>query len=168
MSAYLQSLLDVPMRESAACHSGNDIIDAIINCKAAEADRDHIEFEFNADFHLPTSLSSIDICGVLSNQIDNALEACRVIPEGRLRKVIVEIKQKECFAFFTVKNTAAENPLLKNPELASTKMNSDHLHGWGIKNIRDTVERNNGFLLHEFENGYFVSSASLCFRLLDT
>lgn len=168
MSAYLQSLLDVPVRESAACHSGNDIIDAIINCKAAEADRDHIEFEFNADFHLPTSLSSIDICGVLSNQIDNALEACRVIPEGRLRKVIVEIKQKECFAFFTVKNTAAENPLLKNPELASTKMNSDHLHGWGIKNIRDTVERNNGFLLHEFENGYFVSSASLCFRLLDT
>lgn len=168
MSAYLQSLLDVPVREGAACHSGNDIIDAIINCKAAEADRDHIEFEFNADFHLPTSLSSIDICGVLSNQIDNALEACRVIPEGRLRKVIVEIRQKECFAFFTVKNTAAENPLLKNPELASTKMNSDHLHGWGIKNIRDTVERNNGFLLHEFENGYFVSSASLCFRLLDT
>ena len=105
---------------------------------------------------------------MLSNQIDNALEACRVIPEGRLRKVIVEIRQKECFAFFTVKNTAAENPLLKNPELASTKMNSDHLHGWGIKNIRDTVERNNGFLLHEFENGYFVSSASLCFRLLDT
>ena len=47
---------------------------------------------------MPTSLSSIDICGVLSNQIDNALEACRVIPEGRLRKVIVEIKQKECFA----------------------------------------------------------------------
>ena len=83
-------------------------------------------------------MSSIDICGVLSNQIDNALEA-----EGRLRKVIVEIRQKECFAFFTVKNTAAENPLLKNPELASTKMNSDHLHGWGIKNIRDTVERNN-------------------------
>lgn len=129
---------------------------------------DHIEFEFNADFHLRTSLSSIDICGVLSNQIDNALEACRVISEGRLRKVIVEIRQKECFAFFTVKNTVAENPLLKNPELVSTKMDSDHLHGWGIKNIRDTVERNNGFLLHEFENGYFVSSASLCFRLLDT
>ena len=79
----------MPVRESAACHSENDIIDAIINCKAAEADRDHIEFEFNADFHLPTSLSSIDICGVLSNQIDNALEACRVIPEGRLHKVIV-------------------------------------------------------------------------------
>ena len=37
------------MRESAACHSGNDIIDAIINCKAAEADRDHIEFEFTDD-----------------------------------------------------------------------------------------------------------------------
>lgn len=168
VSKYLQSLLDVPVRESAACHSGNDIIDAIINCKAAEAERDHIEFEFNADFHLRTSLSSIDICGVLSNQIDNALEACRVISEGRLRKVIVEIRQKECFAFFTVKNTVAENPLLKNPELVSTKMDSDHLHGWGIKNIRDTVERNNGFLLHEFENGYFVSSASLCFRLLDT
>lgn len=31
MSAYLQSLLDVPVRESVACHSGNDIIDAIIN-----------------------------------------------------------------------------------------------------------------------------------------
>lgn len=168
LSKYVNSLLNVPYRETNMCHSGNDIIDAIINCKAAEAEQDGIIFEFAADFHLPTSLDPIDICGILSNQIDNALEACRAMCADSEKKVIVDIKQKENFAFFTVKNTVSENPLLENPDLLTTKTDSKTPHGLGIKIIRDTAEKNNGSLLYEFEEGLFISTVSLCFQLLDT
>lgn len=168
LSKYINSLLAVPFREIALCHSGNDFIDAIINCKAAEAEQDGITFEFAADFHLPTSLDPVDICGILSNQIDNALEACRAICTDTEKKVIVTIKQKENFAFFTVKNTVSENPLLDNPDLHSTKTDNKTPHGLGIKNIRETAEKNSGSLLYEFEDGLFISTVSLCFQLLDT
>lgn len=46
--AYLESLLSTAYQETALCHSGSDIIDAIINCKAAEAEQLGIEFCFSA------------------------------------------------------------------------------------------------------------------------
>lgn len=165
---YIDSLLSTAYHDLSLCHSGNDIIDAIINCKMGEAERENIQFHFQADFRTAANLETVDICGILANQIDNAFEACRKIPPPAPRIVRVHIKQVEHFAFFQVENTVAQNPFAHNRQLASTKTDPSPLHGLGMKNIRDIAAKYNGTLRNEYRDGYFVSTVSLCFEPLNT
>ena len=166
--SYVNSLLSTAYHDVSLCHSGNDIIDAIINCKIAEAKREGIKFTFNVDFNKETNIEAVDICGILANQIDNAFDACRKIPLPASRIVRVDIKQIENFAFFRVENTVVQNPFEHNKELISTKTDSSPLHGLGLKNIRDIVAKYDGTLRNEYQEGHFISVASLCFDLFNT
>lgn len=92
-----------------------------------------------------------------ANQIDNALEACAKISIDKERSVKVQIWQKESFVFFKVINTVDKNPFDSLNNLKSTKDNSDTMHGLGIKNIRETAAKYDGFLKNNYIDGYFIS-----------
>lgn len=93
----------------------------MINCKALEARSSHIEFQYHVDFHEPTNLKPVDICAVLANQIENALEACEKIEDPDKRIVRVEIRQRNGFALFKVMNTVRENPFRYEDKLTPQK-----------------------------------------------
>lgn len=155
---YITSLLSVPKSHlSHTCHSGNKIIDAIINCKYAEAYTQNISFHY--EVHLTDSLqiSSLDICAILANQIDNAIEACMLIDDPQDRRINITIGQKNSFTFFKVVNSAKEDPFDQNHNLISKKGTS--LHGLGIKNISEAVKKYDGTLENMYENHSFISIA---------
>lgn len=141
------------------CHSGCDVIDAIINCKVSEATAGHIAFTYKVQLPEPIHVSSVDICAVLSNQIDNALEACANIPNQQERFVQVTLWQKETFLFFKVINSVLVNPFIAGNTLISKKKESGH--GLGLINIRDTVEKYNGTLDNQFSGNQFISIAMM-------
>ena len=161
---YLDSLLDGTYREARQCHSGSDIIDAILNCKLAQARLEGIDLSFEADFPLRTNLLDADICGVLANQLDNAFDACRRLPADKPREIRAEVRQVRSFAFFQVENSVAENPLLHNRELRSTKQGGSPLHGIGLRNIREIATKYDGSVRHEYKDGRFLSVVTLCFE----
>ncbi len=97
---YIDSMLSTSYEAIEFCNCGCDIINAVINCKALEARSSHIEFQYHVDFHEPTNLKPVDICAVLANQIENALEACEKIEDPDKRIVRVEIRQRNGFALF--------------------------------------------------------------------
>jgi len=167
IGGYVDKLLETSYQEAAVCHSGNDTIDAIINCKAAEAGQENISFTFTANFPVRTNIEPTDLCGVLANQIDNALEACRELPDSGPRGVAVEVYQNENFAFFRVENTVEGDPFENNPRLLSTKKDASQLHGLGLKNIREIAEKYDGSLRNEYRNGRFLSVASLSFEPME-
>lgn len=163
-AAYLDSLLENAYREAHQCHSGNDIIDAILNCKLAQAKAEGIDFSFEAEFHVRTNLLDTDICGVLGNQLDNAFEACRGLAPGLPRRVHADIRQVRNFAFFQVENSVAENPLLHNRELRSTKRDGSPLHGIGLRSIREIAAKYDGSVRYDYKDGVFLSVVTLCFE----
>lgn len=166
--SYIDSLLSTAYQESALCHSGSDIIDAIIDHKASEAKKLGITFTFSAEFHAPTDIDPVDICGALANQIDNALDACRQIAPTNIREVSVKIYQRENFAIFRVENTVDQNPFEHNAALHSTKSDTSAPHGLGLRNISDIADKYNGSLRNEYRDGRFLSVLMLCFEPLDT
>lgn len=168
LSDYIYPLIKNSYSAVTVCHSGNDIIDAIINHKAAEARELSIDFKFTANFHIPTKMSPTDICGILANQIDNAFDACKLIPNSAARHVVVNISQKESFAFFKVENTVAKDPFQNNPNLHSTKEDTSVRHGLGILSIKTLAEKYDGSLHQEYKDGRFFSVASFCFEPFDT
>lgn len=168
LSEYIDSLLKETYRPTVICHSGNDIIDAIICRKAAQALENNIDFKFTANFHIATNMSPIDICGILANQIDNAFNACMLIPNTTARQIVVNVSQRDRFAFFRVENTTINDPFQDNPDLQSTKSDVASAHGLGLLSIKTLVEKYNGSLHQEYTNGRFISVASVCFDPLDT
>jgi len=155
---YVEELLSESYELSKQCHSGNDIIDSIINTKAIEAAEKSIRFEFAIHLSEPITLSSTDICAILANQIDNAIEACEKTISNSDRFVKIDIYQKETFLFFKVVNTAGKDPFNANHELISSKSTAEGAHGFGIKSIRETAGRYNGLLEIEYKDGVFYST----------
>ena len=164
IGGYVDSLLSTTYKEIALCHSGNDIVDAIINCKAAEAHDAHISFYWQADFSVPVPIDPVDLCAILANQIDNAFDACKLIEDESKRKVEVHIWQKtDNMAFFQVINPVAANPFDENGELPSSKKDGVQPHGLGLQNIRETAEKYSGTLRNTYQNGQFISTVFLCY-----
>lgn len=155
--AYTQELLSVSYKQALYCHSGNEIIDSIINCKMNEAINQDITFIHNIQLNTKLNVSFVDICAILANQIDNALEACSKMSKDKERFVKVEIWQKESFVFFKVINTVDKNPFNKLHKLETTKDNQNSLHGFGVKNIQETADKYNGSLKNDYIDGCFVS-----------
>ena len=163
---YIHSLLDISYRDVRMCSCGNDIIDAVINCSAAEAARSQIDFQYNVE--LSSSLSQIapiDLCAVLGNQVENALDACRKIPDSQRRFIQVSIRQNKSFVVIQVINSAYRNPFTADGRLVTNKEDSE-FHGLGLKSIQDTVDKYNGYLTNSYENHQFQSEALLCFSTI--
>ena len=163
---YVQSLLDVSYRDVRMCSCGNDIIDAVINCSAAEAARSQIDFQYNVE--LSSSLSQIapiDLCAVLGNQVENALDACKKIPDSQRRFIQVSIHQNKGFVVIQVTNSAYRNPFTADGRLVTNKEDPE-FHGLGLKSIQDTVDKYNGYLTNYYEDHRFQSEALLCFSTI--
>lgn len=158
---YTQNLLESSYSFAKLCHCGNDIIDSIINCKEAEAKEKNITFDYCISLSSPLNIESIDICAILANQIDNAIEACEKIETANNREISIYISQKESFLLFRVQNTVKENPFNKKNELLTSKKNYDGLHGFGIRIIRETAKKYNGTSENRYEDGQFISSVML-------
>lgn len=153
---YIGDLLETSYKQAQYCHSGNEIIDSIINCKMNEALSNRINFEHKINLDSKLNISSVDICAILANQLDNSIEACLKTESKRFIKV--DIWQKESLVFFKVINSAEKNPFDSHHNLFTTK-NDKSMHGLGIKNIRETSEKYNGSLKNEYKDGCFISIA---------
>ena len=163
---YVQSLLTVSYRDVRMCSCGNDIIDAVINCSAAEAARSHIDFHYNVELSSSLSqISPIDLCAVLGNQVENALDACKKIPDSQRRFIQVSIRQNKGFVVIQVINSAYRNPFTADGRLVTNKEDPE-FHGLGLKSIQDTVDKYNGYLTNYYEDHRFQSEALLCFSTI--
>lgn len=163
---YVQSLLDVSYRDVRMCSCGNDIIDAVINCSAAEAARSQIDFHYDVELSSSLSqISPIDLCAVLGNQVENALDACKKIPDSQRRFIQVSIRQNKSFVVIQVTNSAYRNPFTADGRLVTNKKDPE-FHGLGLKSIQETVDKYNGYLTNSYDDHQFQSEALLCFSTI--
>ena len=137
--------------------TGNLIANAILNQKISQAKSAGIPFTVNA--HLPRQLSieNQEFCSLLSNLLNNALEASEKTSHPEIH---VDIAQKKCYLCIKVKNTAVNNVLKENPDLKTDKPDAQH-HGIGIRLIRSITEKYDGLLDFRMEDQFFVGEVFL-------
>ena len=76
MQAYIEELIDLKSLDSfTLAQSGNSLIDALINYKYETAKQHNITFNSKLNIPIDFSLANADLCVILGNAIDNALEA---------------------------------------------------------------------------------------------
>ena len=138
--------------------TGNAMTDAILNSKISLAKSKDIPVI--ADAHVPVKLKSseIDLCCILGNLFDNAIEASLPLPEDkRLIRVYMDMKNTQLYISFT--NFTAGKKLPKiGGRFRTTKGEG---HGFGLVRIDAIVERLDGYISRGSEDGAFTTEILL-------
>ena len=138
--------------------TGNPMTDAILNSKISLAKSKNIPVV--ADAHIPLKLrsSELDLCCIIGNLFDNAIEASLKLPEKeRMIRVYMDMKNTQLYISFT--NFTAQGKLKKQGNLfRSTKGEG---HGFGLVRIDAIVERLDGYISRISEEGAFTTEILL-------
>ena len=121
--------------------TGNPMADAILNSKISLARSKHIPV--TADAHIPVALklSEIDLCCIIGNLFDNAIEASlQLPPEKRLIRVYLDMKNTQLYLSFT--NFTAGKKLRRAGGLFPTTKGEGH--GFGLLRTDAIVKRLGG------------------------
>lgn len=131
--------------------SGSKVLDAIINSKSAAAERAGVRL--SAIITTPLAgISPEDITIILGNALDNAIRAAK---DSQRKVVDIHIQPQGAYSSIVIANDIAHPVLSDNPALRTTK-NIRYRHGFGIQNMRQAVERNQGLIRFYEQNDRFI------------
>jgi len=160
--SYIHRLLDAADRPQARRFCEHEIANAIIGGYVELAEQNDIGV--TTDLDLPTSMGvdDYDLCTVLGNAMENAIEACQRIPYGsplRTRRYVdVRSRLEKGRLVLRVENSCADDLDARDGSFASSK---GELGGIGLYSVRSVVERYGGCLSLEPSDGMFRFSAIL-------
>lgn len=130
--------------------TGNTIADYIINGKIKEIkNQGNVEINVIGRFPQKMQIEDTDLCIVLGNALDNAEEALEKV-RGE-KKLNIEIGSYKQSVFIEIANSSM-NVNIEN--IKTTKKDRVN-HGYGLQNIKYVVEKYNGKVTTEYENGCF-------------
>ncbi len=155
---YLDLLDDDLTTVDSVIKTGNPMTDAILNSKISLAKSKNIQVD--ADAHIPLKLKSseIDLCCIIGNLFDNAIEASMKLPEEqRVIRVYMDMRNTQLYISFT-NLTAGKKMKKEGGRFRSTKGEG---HGFGLIRIDAIVERLEGYISRNSEDGAFTTEILL-------
>ncbi len=138
-------------------NTGNINADAILNSKISLAIKKGIQVDYKATVPKELAVSDIDLCVVIGNLIDNAVESCeKVEPENQFIRLYIGILRKQLY--LSVSNATNEVVRKFDEEYITTKRGN---HGHGLKRINNIVDKYDGYINRKNEPGVFVTEIML-------
>jgi hypothetical protein len=139
-------------------HISNAVVNAILNFKIGKCRRFNIDLKIEIDSEIDFGkFSETDLCILISNIFDNAIEAC---VKSKHPRIVISISNSNGYLCITLKNSISESVLKNNSLLKTTKSDSEK-HGIDIMSIRKIVHKYDGILDFSEVNGYFITDAWL-------
>lgn len=134
--------------------TGNTMADAILNSKISLAKSKGIKVKVDAHIPIKLKMSELDLCVILGNLFDNAIEANLPLPENeRLIRVYMDMKNTQLYISFT--NFTASGKLAKEANLFKTTKGDGH--GFGLVSIDSIIENLDGYISRNSEDGAFTT-----------
>jgi sensor histidine kinase YesM len=157
LEEYVKKIYGSLNNEPDAINTNHVIVNAILNTKYKEADENGIVFVLRVNDLSQLRIDDEDIVTILSNLLENAIEACRKCESGK-RIIKLKIVNEDGIIKIGVRNTFRNPVRYENGEIKSTKTLQTDEHGVGIKNIIEVIEKYNGSYVIKDDNGEFYFS----------
>lgn len=138
--------------------SGNVNLDAILNSKLSLADKNNININYKAIVPNKLTISDIDLCVLIGNLIDNAVEACQKITDKNPRFIRLYIGIFKQQLYISVTNSTNEVIKKLDDQYITTKRGN---HGHGLKRINNIVDKYDGYINRQNEPKVFVTEVLL-------
>ena len=143
-----------------AISTGNAVVDVILGEKLAVCSANNIVCIPYLDGSLLDFVKQLDLCTLIGNAMDNAIESCRRIPEKEHRSIRLHTAERGNTVILSVRNTFLTAPDLRDGLPATTKDDAKN-HGYGLRNMRYLAEQYDGMLSCRIEGEEFVLRITL-------
>ena len=154
LKAYLDELDTDLNTVDTVVKTGNPMADAILNSKISLARSRNIPTQVDAHIPVKLKMSELDLCCIIGNLFDNAMEASMALPEEkRMIRVYMDMKGTQLYISFT--NFTAVKKLSKVGK--GFKTSKGEGHGFGLVRMDDIVSRYDGYLSRNSEDGAFTT-----------
>lgn len=154
--AYLSEMRTRQSERVLLVNTHNAAIDAVLNQKGYAGRRQGIDMRFRVNDLSGLKLPRIDVTIVLANLIDNAMDACIQMPETK-RWVSVQILYGHKMLSISIVNPSRPVQIIGG-QIATTKPDP-LLHGFGLRNVEDILEKYHAEYTFSFEDGRFIFTA---------
>ncbi len=153
---YIREMNGIIDESSYIRITGISAVDAILNEKLYEAQSDSITTNYDVMNMEKNSIKPVDMCIILSNALDNAIEANRKIEDPERRYIKMKIHGNESFSIISVSNPTKAAPVKVNQNSYLTSKKDSGNHGFGLKSIESTAKKYDGEMLTKYEDGVFT------------
>lgn len=137
--------------------TNNDVVNAIFNAKYYEAIKNDVLVVLKINDLSDIKISDNDIVTILSNLLDNAIEAAKQCDIGK-RIVKIKMLYEDAVLSIAVSNSYKAEPVLTEDGYIRTTKKDREEHGWGMRNVVATLEKYNAEYIIDYKNGEFVFS----------
>ncbi len=150
---YTSEILDKLNGMHSYIETGNSLMNHILNEKLELARSCGIAIRAEIETLSFSRMRSIDFSALLTNLLDNSIEASKYEPS---KELLLHIFQERGYDAISVKNKIAKSVLAENPGLHSTKKDREQ-HGIGIAQIKKIAAFYDGICDFYEKDGYFCS-----------
>ena len=158
---YLYNMQQAASGLALQFSTGNPVTDVILNRKGQICAQENILLSGELLYPNHLTIEAFDLGIVLNNALDNAIEACRKLPQERKREVRFRGYVKGRMFFLVVENTYDGTSMrIKDGRLLTTKENEE-IHGMGMSNMRSCVEKYYGTMQYELGENMFILTLML-------
>lgn len=161
VAPHIDNLLQTTIHEKTQISTGDPYIDAVLSVKMEEANQKQTHLTYRIALPQKMPFSSGDLCTILANLLDNAIEASEKIADPHLREIEVTMDQKGYFYAIIVRNRIDPTSLDLQHPLQSRKEYDGKRHGLGIQNIKDSARNYHGVYTYEIDHDFFIANVVL-------
>ena len=136
-------------------HSGCDVLDMILREKKEKAEQEGIEFFVGIEEGCLQEYTPFTLCTIFSNALDNAIEANMRV-SGRERYVRIQIQHGGHNVKILIENPCNQDEVKMAEGHYITSKKEKEMHGIGLKNLEDAVQKCKGKLDIECSDGKFL------------
>lgn len=160
---YMNEMIDMASSTNKQYNTGNIIIDALLNDKNEKASETNSKLEYNGS--VPNNgITNADLCIIMANAIDNAIEACGKDTGNDIKSIQIESKIKQGYFFFKISNPIFEEVMINEKKKIMTSKKDKEHHGLGISNILNVVKKYDGEAEISTANKQFVLDVQLLLK----
>ena len=153
VNEYLTQLNDDLTNVDTTVKTGRVMVDAILNGKMNIASQNYIHVNVKAAIPEGTPVSDVDLCVIIGNLLDNAIEENKKLAvEDRLLRIYIGKKNTQFYLAFT--NAAGKRQEKQGRMFLSGKGSG---HGFGLMRVESTVKKYGGLFSADSEDGGFTA-----------
>ena len=158
--AYLSEIGAFIQDNDFLLSTGHLLIDAVLGSKFANARKQGIDVKYTITLFDEIMMTQMDLCSILGNILDNAIEACDRITDGDTHKyILLAIGEDKGYINITLKNSAI--PASNEPKTLFKTSKKEEGHGIGLANAKKIVRKYNGLLDIDYKATEFVISIKI-------
>ncbi|MBR1812272.1 MAG: GHKL domain-containing protein [Lachnospiraceae bacterium] len=153
---HIRELEKAVMIYDSVVETGNEVLDTILTEKSLICEGRNIQLTAVADGAALAFMDAVDIYTIFGNALDNAIESVSRLEDPEMRTISLVVARRGEMVMIQTENFYEGDRNWSGGTPATTKSEEPGYHGFGLKSIRYTAEKYQGFLTVEAENSVFL------------